>query len=89
MAAISTKPRRVICLNSGQLFDSINAAARVIGAEPSSVLRAIRAGRALRGMWFVYTPDQLEGDALERWRVARLLGCIGYEVNVNGGNGNV
>ena len=82
MAAITTKPRRVICLNSGQLYESINAAGRDIGAEPSSVLRAIRADRALRGKWYAYAPDNIEGDALERWRMARLLGCIGYDVKL-------
>ena len=80
--AATTKPRRVVCLNSGQLFDSINAAGREIGAEPSSVLRAIRADRALRGKWYAYAPDNIEGEALERWRVARLLGCIGYDVRI-------
>lgn len=82
MAAITTKPRRVICLNSGQLYESINAAGREIGVEPSSVLRAIRADRALRGKWYAYAPDNIEDEALERWRMARLLGCIGYDVRL-------
>lgn len=81
MAAISTKPRRVIDLGSGQCYRSINAAARSIGVQPSSMMRSIDQHRTIGGRYYAYMPEELEGAdsaAITRWRMGELLGVIDF-----------
>lgn len=74
-----TKPQRVICLSTGQVYGSINAAARDYDLNPSSMLRAIRSGRMCAGKYWRLLPDELSGAALDQWRMAELLSAAGYE----------
>ena len=81
MAAISTKPRKVVCINTGQVYASINSAAREIGMNPSSLQRALIKCRMCCGKYYDYLPAELEGAdsaELSRWRMARLLGIIDF-----------
>lgn len=80
MAAKSTKARRVICLSTGLVYSSINAAARAHELSPASVMRAIRHDRRCGGLFFTYAPEDITGEQLEKWRIARLLGCVSFSI---------
>lgn len=50
-----TKPRKLICMNNGRIYESCNGAARALGLDPSAVHR-VAAGNRLRthGYFFTY-----------------------------------
>lgn len=75
------KMRAVVCLNDGQVYRSIAAAAADIGVDRSSVQRAMRNDRMISGKFFAEVPPEIEtGEQLDKWRVARLLGCISFNI---------
>lgn len=82
MAASSTKARRVICLSTGQVYNSINAAAREHDVAACSMLRAIRNDKRCAGKFFAFVPADLAEEQLDKWRMARLLGCVSYVVRL-------
>lgn len=83
MSRWSTKPQRVICLSTGQVYRSITDAARVNGVPASSIMRAIKGSRLCVGKYWGLVPSSdLDGIALEQWRMAQLLRCVGYEMEV-------
>lgn len=81
----SRKSLRVICLTTGQVFTSITAASKSAGVHASTMQRAIRARRICAGKYWSMLPDDLPAGSLDRWRMAQLLGCIGYEMNIKEG----
>lgn len=81
MAAISTKPQKIVCISTGQVYASINEAARENSVQPSSMMRAVKDRRMCCGKYYDYLPAELEGAdsaELSRWRMARLLGIIDF-----------
>ena len=75
------KMRAVVCLNDGQVYRSIAAAAADIGVDRSSVQRAMRNDRMICGKFFAEVPPEIEtNEQLDKWRVARLLGCISFTI---------
>ncbi len=76
----STKPKRVICISTGQVYGSIRDAARAYDQHPSTVMRSISSGRPCAGKYWMHLPENLDGDALDRWRMLQLLRMAGYEI---------
>lgn len=85
MSTWSRMPLRVICLSSGQLYESITAASKDAGVAASTLLRAIQASRLCAGKYWAMLPSELDEGTLERWRMAQLLRCVGYESSVKEG----
>lgn len=48
------KKQPVICLETGEKFESLNECARIIGIHPSSLYSAITDGHAARGHHYFY-----------------------------------
>lgn len=59
---------RVLCISTGRVFESLQAACAAVGASKSTV-RAAAAGDALTaaGLRWKYVPQGLHGDALSSW----------------------
>lgn len=83
MSRWSTLPQSVICINTGQVYSSINDAARDTGMQASSIMRAIKKGHMCAGKYWKLLPADLDGIALEQWRMGQLLSCIGYKMMRN------
>lgn len=83
MSRWSTLPQRVICINTGQVYSSINDAARDTGVQASSIMRAIKKRYMCAGKYWKLLPADLDGIALEQWRMGQLLSCIGYKMMSN------
>lgn len=79
MSRWSTKPQRVICLSTGQVYRSITDAARDNGVPGSSIMRAIKGSKICVGKYWKLMPSDLDGIELEQWRMMQLLSCVGYE----------
>ena len=82
MSTWSRMPLRVISHSSGQLYESITAASKDAGVAASTLLRAIQASRLCSGKYWAMLPSNLDDGTLERWRMAQLLRCVGYECNI-------
>lgn len=80
MSYWSTKAQRVICLSTGQVYKSITDAAKNHGVPASSIMRAIKGSRICAGKYWSLLPENLDGIALEQWRIGQLLSCVGYEM---------
>ena len=80
MSSWSTKAQRVICLSTGQVYKSITDAAKNHGVPASSIMRAIKGSRICSGKYWALLPENLDGFALEQWRIGQLLSCVGYEI---------
>lgn len=80
MSTIDTRPQRVICLSTGQVYGSMREAARNHGVPASSIMRAIKGSRVCAGKYWALLPGELAGGSLEQWRMMQLLRCVGYEI---------
>lgn len=80
MSEWSRKPLRVICLNTGQVYRSITSAGKDAGVHASTLMRAIQERRICAGKYWMILPDEITEASMERWRMAQLLGCVGYEM---------
>ena len=80
MSRWDTRPQRVICLSTGQVYSSITDAGKKNGVPGSSIMRAIKGSRVCAGKYWALLPDDLDGIALEQWRVSKLLSYVGYEI---------
>ena len=79
---------RVIRLDDLTVYQSAAGAAASIGANRSSVLRAIREGRACKGVHFAVLPSKLDGfdvssDVVRMWCAGEVLRRSGVDVAVS------
>lgn len=78
---------RVIRLDDLTVYPSAAGAAAAIGANRSSVIRAIREGRACKGVHFAAMPSKLDcfdvsSDVVRMWCAGELLRRSGMDVAV-------
>lgn len=78
---------RVIRLDDMTVYPSASCAAGAIGANRSSVIRAIREGRACKGVQLAALPAKLDGfdvssDVVRMWCAGEVLRRSGVDVAV-------
>ena len=72
--ARSNKPIRCICLNTGQVYESITAAARDLGLLPNEVQRVVIGDRKqAKGYLFEVCPDEINNDNGKAYADYRIL----------------
>lgn len=72
--ARNNKPIRCICLNTGQVFDSITAAARALDLLPHEVQRVVIGDRkTARGLIFERCPDEINNENGRAYADYRLI----------------
>ena len=76
----NSKLQSVVCLNTGEVYRSISAAAAAAGVSTSSVMRAIKSDRVCCGKFYALLPDEITSEQLDHWRMSRLLGCISFRL---------
>ena len=79
-----SKLQRVVCLNSGEVYRSISAAAAAAGVSASSIMRAIKSDRVCCGKFYALLPKEITSEQLDHWRMSRLLGCISFRLGGDG-----
>lgn len=70
----------IVCLQSCAVYKSINEAARAADVAPSSIMRAVRSGRACKGLFYARVPRGLFAagkEALRAWCTVELLRRVG------------
>lgn len=72
--ARNNKPIRCICLNTGQVFDSITEAARALDLLPHEVQRVVIGDRrTAHGMIFERCPNEINNDNGKDYADYRIL----------------
>lgn len=71
----NNKPRPVICLETGERFESITLASRMFGVSKSNVSHAMKRGSAVHGFHFYYGDEPKPVDSFFRPRRRRKIRC--------------
>lgn len=59
----NNKPRPVICLETGERFESLTLASRMLGISKSNVFHAMKHGSAVHGIHFYYGDEPKPDDS--------------------------
>lgn len=70
--------QRVICLDTGHIYDSVSDAAKSAGITPGGITRAIQRGSNCRGYYYAVLPAEwnLHGEQIDVWCNAKRLDII-------------
>ena len=72
--ANNNKPVRCICLNTGQVFESMTAAARELDLLPNEVNRVVLGDRKqVKGLIFEVCPDEINNENGRAYADYRIL----------------
>lgn len=71
----NNKPRPVICLETGERFESLTLASRMLGISKSNVFHAMKNGSAVHGFHFYYGDEPKPVDSFFKPRRRRKIRC--------------
>lgn len=71
----NNKPRSVICLETGERFESLTLASRMLGISKSNVFHAMKNGSAVHGFHFYYGDEPKPIDSFFKPRRRRKIRC--------------
>lgn len=69
---------KVICLDTGHIYDSVGEAARAAGITVSGMTRALQRGSKCSGCYYAALPDSwdITGDQIDIWCKAKRMDII-------------
>ena len=71
----NNKPRPVICLETGERFESLTLASRMLGISKSNVFHAMKHGSAVHGIHFYYGDEPKPDDSFFKPKRRRKVRC--------------